>query len=156
TLWQRIDLLGGQGKWEEATADAKLLVQYQPSNHYPSHALSALLVMTHKAPAYEQLCQTILPRFTNTPAAYIAEQIAAGLLPLDLSGIDLDAAGKLATMAVTVTQEDWAFGYLQACKALSEYRQKHFGEAARWGETSVKSTQVFASAKGWAVLAMAR
>src|SRR5262249_48490451 len=37
-----------------------------------------------------------------------------------------------------------------------EYRQGHFAEAARWGERSVKSTQLFASAKGWAVLAMAR
>jgi len=156
TLWQRIDLLGRQGKWEDATADAKLLVEYQPSNHYPSHALSALLVMTHKEPAYEQLCQNILHRFTNTSEAYIAERVASDLLLSDHSRIDVDVAGKLATMAVTVGKEDWAFGYLQACKALSEYRQGHFAEAARWSERSVKSTQVFASAKGWALLAMAR
>src|SRR5271169_5033163 len=71
-LVQRVDLLGRQERWQEAKADALLLVQLQPTEHYNYHLLAGLLVITHDRQAYEQLCQKILSTFTNTSNPYVA------------------------------------------------------------------------------------
>jgi hypothetical protein len=132
-----------------------LNVQCQPVGRYRYHTLAPLLVITHNRPNYEQLCQKILARFTNASNAYIAERMAGDCLLLPQSGADLQLVDKLATTAVTVGNDDSAVGYFQACKALSDYRQGRFREAVGWAEKSLTSSQVFAHAKGCAVLAMA-
>jgi hypothetical protein len=47
-------------------------------------------------------------------------------------------------------------GYFQACKALSEYRESSFPEGLEWAEKVSKNSEIFARAKGCAVLAMAQ
>jgi tetratricopeptide (TPR) repeat protein len=155
-LAERVDLLGHQGRWPEAVADAALLLKYQPAEHYHYHILAALLVINHNRPDYEQLCQKILPLFINTTNPYIAERMACDCLLLPQSGADLQQVDRLATTAVTIGKDDPAIGYFQACKALSEYRLGRFPEAVAWAEKSVKTSPVFAHAKGCAVLAMAQ
>jgi DNA-binding transcriptional regulator YbjK len=88
-LAQRVDLKGRRGRWQEAVADAALLLQLQPAEHYRYHTLTGLLAITHNRPAYEQLCQRILTTFTNTTNPYIAERMAQDCLLLPRSGVDL-------------------------------------------------------------------
>src|SRR5262249_9114885 len=41
-LAQRVDLFGRQGRWREAAADAALVVQNEPGEHYRYHTLAPL------------------------------------------------------------------------------------------------------------------
>jgi serine/threonine protein kinase len=150
-LAQRIDLMGRQGRWKEAAADAALILKYQPTDHYRYHILAGLLAITRNHTDYKQLCQRILPMFTNTSDPYIAERVADDCLLLPNSGADLKQVNRLADMAVTSAADE---PYFQACKALSEYRLGQFSESSQWAEKSLKTSQVFAHAKGCAVLAM--
>jgi len=64
---------------------------------------------------------------------------------------------QLATRAVTLGSGDGSgIGYFQAWRALSEYRESSVPEAVEWAEKARRSSEVFARAKGSAVLAMAQ
>ena len=152
-LGRRLDLMGRQGRWNEAAADASTLMQYRPTDYYWSYSAAALLVMTHNRDGYEQLCSRIPAAFAETTNPYIAQRCAEGCLLLPNSGADLQLVDRLATRAVTLGNGD---GYFQPCKALSEYRQTHFPGAVEWAEKSLKGSEVFARVKGAAVLAMSQ
>jgi tetratricopeptide (TPR) repeat protein len=155
-LGRRLNLMGRQGRWKEAAADAVTLMQLQPTDHYSSYHVAALLVSTHNRPDYEQLCHRIPAAFAETQNPYIAARIADGCLLLPDSGADLPSVDKLATKAVTLGTADGGMGHFQAIKSLSEYRAGRFPEAVEWAEKALKSPEVFARAKGCAVLAMAQ
>jgi hypothetical protein len=149
--------MGRQGRWKEAAADAATLVQFQPTEYYWHFNAAALLVTTHNRPDYEQLCHRIPTTFAETTNPYIAQRIAEGCLLIPNSGADQRLVQQLATRAVTLGSGDGSgIGYFQACKALSEYRQGSFPEAVEWAEKARKSSEVYARAKGCAVLAMAQ
>jgi tetratricopeptide (TPR) repeat protein len=152
-LAHRLDLMGRRGRWQEAAADAALILKYQPTDHYRYHILAGLLAISRNRADYEQLCQRILPMFTNTSNPYIAERVADDCLLLPNSGADLKQVDKLADLAITSAADE---PYFQVCKALSEYRLGQFSEAGQWAEKSLKTSEVFAHAKGCAVLAMAQ
>jgi serine/threonine protein kinase len=154
-LTQRVNLLGRQRQWPEAAADAALVLELQPSDHYGYHTLAGLLAITHDRPAYEQLCNRILTRFTNTTDCFVAERAAQDCLLLPQSGVDLRSVDKLADIAVTVGSSNSSLAYFQACKAMSNYRLGRFREAVEWAEKAVKSPTAEAQAKAFAVLAMA-
>jgi serine/threonine protein kinase/tetratricopeptide (TPR) repeat protein len=154
-LGQRLDLMGRQGRWREASADATTLMQYQPTDYYWPYTVAALLVMTHDHPAYEQLCQRIPPIFAGTSNPYIAQRIADGCLLLPNSGADPRLVEQLATRAVTLGNTE-AGGYFVACKGLSEYREGRFSEACEWADKARQKSEPFAQAEGCAVLAMAQ
>jgi serine/threonine protein kinase/tetratricopeptide (TPR) repeat protein len=155
-LAMRSDLMARRGRWQQAAADAALVPKYLPNDHWRYHTLAGLLVINHNRPEYEKLCQKILPMFAETSNPYIAERVADDCLLLPDSGVDLQVVDRLATTAITNGNDASAMGYSQACKALSEYRQRQFSEAVVWAEKSLKSDQAFARAKGYAVLAMAQ
>jgi tetratricopeptide (TPR) repeat protein len=154
-LAARVDLLGRQGRWQKAAADAVALLDLQPNDHYRYHTLAGLLAMTHNRPAYEQLCQKIMAKFANATDAYIAERMADDCLLLTNSGADLQVVDKLAQTAIKVGADAYATPYFQACQALSSYRLGHWEEAVACGEQLPKNSPVFAQAKADAVLAMA-
>src|SRR5258708_5736833 len=60
-LRRRLDLMGRQGRWKEAAADAETLMQYEPKDYYWFYTVAALLVMTHDLPAYKQLAREFRP-----------------------------------------------------------------------------------------------
>lgn len=153
-LAQRVDLKGRRGRWQEAVADAALVVQLQPTDHYRYHTLAGLLAMTRNRPAYEQLCQRILATFTNTTNPYIAERVVQDCLLLPHSGADLQWVDKLADTAVTIGSTYDVMPFFQVCKAMSDYRQGRFLEAVKWAEKPLNSTYVDAQAKAYAILAM--
>jgi tetratricopeptide (TPR) repeat protein len=72
------------------------------------------------------------------------------------SGLDFRLVDELASRAVSLGDNEGALAYFQACKALSEYRQRRFAEAVAWVEKSLESTEALAKAKSYAVLAMAQ
>ena len=156
-LTQRVNLMGRRGRWEDATRDAGILLQLQPTDHYHYHRLAALLAVSQSRPAYDQLCQKIIVTFTNSPNPYVDERIAQDCLLLPNSGVDLKWVDSLADAAVTSGSSEPALPYFQACEAMANYRLGHFREAVEWAEKAVKSPAVEpqAEAKAFAIAAMA-
>jgi serine/threonine protein kinase len=154
-LVQRIELLGRRAKWQEAAADATLVTEYQPTNHYRYHTLAGLLAITHNRPAYEQLCRRILATFGDATHPYTAERMVQDCLLLPNSGADLQLVDKIADRAFAVGKDESFLPFSQVCKAMSKYRQGRFVEAIDWAEKAWKSKQANAQAKACAVLAMA-
>jgi len=154
-LVRRLDLLGRQGRWQEAEADATLAVELQPTDHYRYHTLVALLAESRNRPAYEQLCRSLLTKFANPSNPYVAERVAQDCLLLPHSGEDLEFLDKQADLALALGGGYGDLPYFQACKAMANYRLGRFAVAINWGERAVKCSIPDAQAKAYAVLAMA-
>ena len=155
-LIRKLELMGRQGRWQEAEAIASLIVESQPSDEYPYHSLAALLAITQKRPAYEKLCGEILATFTNTSNPYIDERIAKDCLFLPDSVVDLELVDKLADRSVSLGSGlPDALPYFQVAKAMSAYRLGRFAEAIEWAEKTLKSPIVYPNAHAYAILAMA-
>ncbi len=154
-LFQRADLLGRQGRWEAAAADAARCIEYQPAEHYHYHMLAPLLVVTGNRPAYDQLCRKILAAFSDTTNPYWAQRMAIDCVLVPNSNVDLQLVDKLAEIAVTRgSGEASALPYFQVCKAMSSYRLGRYAEAQLWAEKALNSRPAYASAHACAVLSM--
>jgi len=151
----RVNVLGRQGRWPEAAADAALALEHQLTDHYHYHTLAALLAIAGDRPAYEQVCKKLVTKFADSTNPYVVERIAQDCLLLPNSGADLALMDKLADKAVTSGSGGDGFPYFQACKAMSSYRLGNFPEAVAWGDKAANSAANFAQAKAYAVLAMA-
>jgi eukaryotic-like serine/threonine-protein kinase len=150
-----VDMMGRRGRWPEATTDAALLLQFEPTEQYNYHRLAGLLAMAHDRPAYEQLCRKIPAKFANPTNPYVAERMAEDCLLLPHSGVDPELIDKWADTAVTLGKGETSLPFFQACKAMSNYRLGRFPEAVEWGGKAAKSSMPYAQAKAYAALAMA-
>jgi len=156
-LWSvRVELMGRQARWQEAAANSTIAIRLQPVEQYHYHRLAALLVVTGDRSGCAQLCQKALPTFADTTNPYTAARMADDCLLVPDSGLDFRLADELASRAVALGDNESAIAYFQACKALSEYRQRRFAEAITWAAKSLESTEALAKARSCAVLAMAR
>jgi len=155
-LIRRFDLMGRQGRWQEAAATATLVVEYQPPDQFRYHTLAALLAITRNRPAYETFCRKILATFTNTSDPYIDERITKDCLFLPDSGVDLEFVDNLADKSVSLgSDHPEALPYFQAAKAMSAYRLGRFAESIEWAEKTLKSSIIYPNAHAYAILAMA-
>ncbi len=151
----RADLLGRQGRWSEAAADAALALEYQLDEHYRYHTLAGLLAVTRNRSAYQQLCERILVTFTNTKNPYLAERVAKDCLLMPDAGVNIKQAVRLADLAIALENSSDSLPYSQATKALAEYRQGHFAAAIDWAKKLPSQAEFYARAHACAVLAMA-
>jgi len=81
--------------------------------------------------------------------------MAKDCLLLPHSGVDLQRIAKLTDTALAAGSGDASMPFFETCKALLEYRLGHFAEAIKWGEKPLDSSQSYAQAHAYAVLAMA-
>jgi tetratricopeptide (TPR) repeat protein len=155
-LIQRVELMGRQGRWQEAAAASSIIVEYQPTEQFRFHTLAALLTITQNRPAYEILCRKILATFTNISDPYIDERIAKDCLFLPDSGVDLEFMDKLADKSVSLgSGHSDDMPYFQTAKAMAAYRGGRFAEAIEWGQKTLKGTIIYPNAQAYAILAMA-
>lgn len=151
----RLELMGRQGRWQQAAADAALALHYQPADHYNYHRLAGLLAITGNRSDYVSLCREIISRFSSATDPYIAERMAQDCLLLPDSGVDLRMVDKLADTAVSPENNGASHPFSEVCKALSSYRLNNYPQAMVWAQKALGSSVVAAQAKGCAVLAMA-
>jgi serine/threonine protein kinase len=145
-----------RGEWQEAAADFSHAFDLQPNNDDRYCLLAALLIKTSNYSAYEKLRQRILSIFSGTTNIFIADQVAKASLFLPPPAADLPVLSHLADITVTLgANNEGAMPFFEVCKALSEYRQGHFAEAAEWAEKTVKCPRADAQGFAYAVLAMA-
>jgi tetratricopeptide (TPR) repeat protein len=152
----RVDLEARRGQWQEAADDAALAIEHDPFHDTWFPVLAALLVKTHNRSANEQFCQRLLTTFANTTNFYVADQVAKACLFVPPSEADLSVIGHLADTTVTQGTGDLgAMPFFQDCKALSEYRQRHYAEAVEWAQKPLTIPGNYVHGHAYAVLAMA-
>ncbi len=145
------------GRLEEAATDLAAVIESNPDDHWNWYLLAPVLAAGGNPPKYHKHCEAMLTRFGSTNDPVIAERTAKACLLLPAAGPDLEAASRLAELAVTVGKEHELLGFFQFAKALAEYRQGHFASAIEWGQkTFAKPGGEPRDAEAWTLLAMAR
>jgi Tfp pilus assembly protein PilF len=153
----RMDLRARQCRWQEAAMDAARALRYQQNNPDRYYLLAALLAKTGDDAAYEEVCKEFFAAFRNITNIFVCDTVAKSCLLLPSSGVDLDVIARLADMAVTQgSGDEGAMPFFQVCKAMAEYRQGHYAEAAEWAQRSIASPRVEPHGQAYAVLAMAK
>jgi serine/threonine protein kinase/tetratricopeptide (TPR) repeat protein len=145
-----------RGQWEKASADAYRAFENQPFSSGRYSVVAGLLLKTQDLASYHQFCKRIFAMSGNTTNIFVADQVAKACLFSPSSGVDLDAIGRLADIAVTLgAGNKGAMPFFAICKALSEYRLGHFNEAAQWAQKSIDSGRKAAQGPAYGILAMA-
>jgi len=152
----RAEYYAHQGKWQTAAPDAIRLVKMQPENSSRYHLLAPLLVATTNLSAYQNLCQKIVERFSNTTNVTIADQMAKDCLILPSAGVDLKTVAAMSGLAVTKGKAHGAYHFFQCCEGLAQYRLGNYQEAAKWAQAAAKTPFPHSQAEAYATLAMAQ
>jgi serine/threonine protein kinase len=152
----RAELCAQDGKWQSAVSDAMRLVKMEPENSSRYHLLAPLLVATTNLSTYQNLCQKILERFSNTTNVTVADQMAKDCLILRSAGVDLKTVAAMSGLAVTNGKAYGAYHFFQCCEGLAQYRLGNYQEAAKWAEAAVKTAFPHSQGEAYAVLAMAQ
>jgi tetratricopeptide (TPR) repeat protein len=146
------------GQWQQAVRYFTRVIELEPGNHEPYHALTALYIQTGDRTAYGRLRDQIKSQFgsiTNDPR--IGDRMAKDCLMLPSGSVDLSVETGLANLAVTFNETSAGNPWFQFCKGLAEYRLGHFTSATEWmhkvlakvGEGSTRDIEAYG------VLAMA-
>jgi len=152
----RGDLRARLGLWPQATADFRQAFENQPIESFRFSPVAALLVKINDLAAYGQLCKRLLAANANTTNVFVADQVAKACLFRPGTGVDLQAVGRLADLAVSHgAGDEGARPFFQLCKALAEYRQGHYAGAVTWAQSSLSSGRADVYGHAYAVLAMA-
>lgn len=154
-LKERTDLLGRQGRWDEAALSAARYVEHQPGDYFSSFQLAALLVKTRNRPAYDSLCNRLLAAHANETDPKCAERVALACILLPDSTVNLELVDKLADTAVTLGVGDLGtLPYFHVCKAVSSYRLRRYADALMWAEKALDKTPAYTGGLVYAILAM--
>jgi tetratricopeptide (TPR) repeat protein len=152
----RADLEGRHGEWPAAADDAAQVFELQPLNADRYCTVAALLLKSHNRPAYELFRGRILAAYADATNIFVADQVAKASLFLPASVADLTVIRHLSDTTVTLgAKNEGAMPFFEVCKALFEYREGHFAEAATWAQKSIDSPRVDAHAHAYGVLALA-
>jgi tetratricopeptide (TPR) repeat protein len=155
-LAARGGLKARRAHWQEAATDLGLPIELNPADTARFGPLAALLAKTQNQAAYDKFCQQILATYSTTTNTFIADQVAKACLLLPSAKVDLNAVNSLADTAVALgASDEGAIPFFTVCKALAEYRQGHYTEAAEWAHKSLAMPREDAHAHAYAVLAMA-
>src|SRR5262249_24318969 len=139
-----------RGRWNEATGYLSEIIQEHPNSPDAYHRLAPLLVACGNVSEYRRVCQQAIPHFSGTQDPLIADKIAKDCLILPSSGVDLQAVGALADVAVARGTNYSSYPLFKCCKALAEYRQEHFAEAIEWAGSATKDDFPYSKAEAYA------
>jgi tetratricopeptide (TPR) repeat protein len=160
----RADLLKDQaeasaraGRWKEAVRDCAKAIEALPDDDLLCYSLAALLVQSGDLEGYRLHCARALARFGSTQNPAVAGRLAKACLILPGSGVNLEAAARLAETAVSLGRSDPNFPAFQFSKGLAEYRQGRFAGAVEWEQKALATEpNDLRDAEAWMVLAMAQ
>jgi serine/threonine protein kinase/tetratricopeptide (TPR) repeat protein len=137
-LERRGGLSAQRGQWENAERDLARALQTGPADdleYWTWYQLAAVLAQEAKTEAYQDHCHKCLLRFSRLRDPERASWISRACLILPSAGPDLEAAGRLADLAVVqagTNSPGWTKS--AATKALAEYRQGNFTNALEWAQ----------------------
>jgi serine/threonine protein kinase len=143
-LRQRASWHARHGDWQDAAADYSELLEMDPSDPDPYHALSLLLAQTRQWDAYARHCALITARFAGTTNPATAQLLAQSCLLAPAPGLDLTILANWARISAD-----------PLTLALVEYRQAHFSSAATLAAKAALQTPARA-AQATALVALAQ
>jgi hypothetical protein len=150
----RAEVMARSGRWAKGEADAEKVVAARAAEFVYYHLLAPLMVANNDVAGYQRLCRQIVSRFSKVDSPVPADQMAKDCLILPSSGVDPKSVAGLADLAVTQGKSYAAYPFFQCCKALAEYRQGHFEEAAKWAQASSMMPFPYSQAEAFAILSM--
>jgi eukaryotic-like serine/threonine-protein kinase len=155
-LFERCNTRARCGQWRKAAEDAAILLKHSPDSHEYYHTLAPLHVRLGDLVEYQELCRTILDKFSRTTDIYIADRMAKDCLILPSSGVDLKTVAAMADLAASRGSKEGAAPYFHFCKGLAEFRLGHYDEAMKWASLAAKGSFPQPKACALAVLAMSQ
>jgi tetratricopeptide (TPR) repeat protein len=139
------------GRWREAAADFSRYCEAIPDDDTTWETFAAALVETGGLDAYRRHCRDGFAHFHNTSYPRVADRVAKACLILPDSGVDLRALAAMANKALTLEKGNAGMPWHQFCKALAEYRQGNFADAARWSEQTLSHSTDALAPRIWAL-----
>jgi len=151
-------------RWKEAEADFSRLIELKPDGEEDWHRLAAVLVQEGEAQPYRDHCRKSVERFAETTNPPTAFHIAKDCLVLPDSTANLERVAKIADNALIVGTNNSRWPAMASTKALAEFRQGRFADAADWAERTLSprllvlsgGARSYVEVETYAVLAMAR
>ncbi len=134
--WRIVD-----GRFAQALADLGKAIDANPDADWDWCLQAIVLADSGDEPEYRKKRKAMLARFGSTKDPRVAEQVGKACLLLPAAGADLEAACRLADIAVTPSQGHEPSGWDFLVKSLAEYRQDHLTSAAEWARKSVAAPQ---------------
>jgi tetratricopeptide (TPR) repeat protein len=155
-LMVRVQLRARRGQWQQAADDAARVHEYRPSDQGCFPILAALLIKTQNRTAYEKLRTKLLTTWSKTNNFFVADQVAKACLFLPYSEADSKLICHLADLPITNgAGNEGALPYFQNLKALAEYREGHYAQAAEWCQKALDRRPNPVHPYASAILAMA-
>ncbi|MBL9172100.1 MAG: tetratricopeptide repeat protein [Verrucomicrobiales bacterium] len=152
----RGQLRAWSGNWSGAAEDLTKAFELQPTNHWHTFRLAAVLLETGDGAAYRRLRTDSLAAFAGAADPWVAERIAKSAAMLPLSPKEAADADRLADKAVRDGEGPY-HAWCQLTKALTEFRLGHHAAAADWAGKVVDAGKPYTrQTMGLMVLAMSR
>jgi tetratricopeptide (TPR) repeat protein len=123
-----------QGHWQEAIVSYSRLIDHQPANPLPYHALAALLAHTSDRTNYDHFCLETQRRFQTPPDGVTAGMLARDCLLMPKGGFELSTAGRWLEVAMTNGTNHWAAPTFELTRGLVEYRRAAYADCLVWLE----------------------
>ena len=92
----------------------------RPKDSKVCYNLAHLLVANTNLEAYQQLCKAMVATFSNTTDILVADRIAKACLYMRSDGVDMNAVGAMANLAVTKGKESANFPWFVDTEALAQ------------------------------------
>jgi serine/threonine protein kinase/Tfp pilus assembly protein PilF len=146
-----------QGHWQEAIVRYSRLIDHQPANPLPYHALAALLAHTSDRTNYDHFCSETQRRFRSVPDPTVAGATARDCLLMATSQLDVPTVTGWIEVALAAGTNHWAAASFEFTKGLAEYRRGNCAEGLGWLERALSREQEPGRrAQGFFVSAMAQ
>jgi tetratricopeptide (TPR) repeat protein len=151
-------------RWKEAEADYSRLIELKPDSEEDWHRLAAVLVQEGEAQPYRDHCRKSVERFAETTNPPTAFHIAKDCLVLPDPSANLERVARMAGNALIVGTNNFRWPAMASTRALAEFRQGRFADAADWAERALSprllvllgGARPYVEVETYAVLAMAR
>ena len=130
-----------QGHWQEAILRYSRLIDYQPANPLPYHALAALLAHTSDQTNYDHFCIETQRRFEAAPDGVAAGILARDCLLMPTAGLDVSTARRWLDVALAKGTNHWAAPTFELARGLSEYRRGAHADCLVWLERALSREQ---------------
>src|SRR5207249_7451988 len=128
----------------EAAADLSKAVELRSDDWRSFTYLAAAVVEVGDLEAYRRLCAQIRERFGGTDSPGIASKMAVACLMVPSpEPADVVTGSRLADTGLRLYKGDRGLASRQRCKALAEYRQGQYANAAEWASKALSQPEYF-------------
>jgi serine/threonine protein kinase/tetratricopeptide (TPR) repeat protein len=131
-LREQASVSARRGHWQEAILKYSRLIDEQPGNPVPYHALAALLAHTTDRTNYDHFCTETQARFPVASDAVVAGALARDCLLMPTARIEETTVARWLDVALATGTNHWAAPTFELTRGLAEYRRGRHAESVDW------------------------